>query len=526
MRPFSLTVFLLLRLTACSNLTPLPPTSVSVVPTQTIASFASHAMLTGEWIGAGTKPDGSTASIMISLSESETKLKIEPMTRSWELKLSQENSVVEFSATSGALEPFKQIDFIGRFSGRVLAGELNWDSQTSSVTFLPITSVAASILAKYEGIYRFESGRVLSIIGSPKFSTSGLQLFSQSLMMTDFESGALRGLYPFNNYTFAVGALRAVGAPFAGRIQFIMDDQGNTTGLMWWDEVSNITASTSGQFAEHVPYQYEDITFMSMDGTKLAGRISLPESNSLLPAFVMLHGSGRVTRDNFGNKLMAHYMLSHGIAILNYDKRGVGESEGVYQESASSSNLQKLAEDALAGVEFLATRPEIDAKRIGLIGGSQAGWIIPSAASQSQQISYFVILSGPVASTTHENRFSAYTNDGESVIKYDDIKITQQMRDLNPGGFDPVPVIAELKQPGLWLWGSVDKSIPVTFSAENLQAVIDSGKNNLSYKVFPNADHGLTISPNGLIAEIPYSPGVMFYPALTQWLANNVLRIP
>jgi uncharacterized protein len=525
MRLFSLTFFLLPLLTACSSLTPLPPTSVSVAPTQTIASFSSSATLSREWIGAGTKPDGSTASIIISFGESETKLTIEPMTRTWEVNVSQENEVVAFSATSGTLDPFKQIDFLGTFSGEAFAGELNWDGQTSSITFIPITSVEPSVLAKYEGIYRFASGRVLSIIVRSAFSTGGLQIFSQSLTMTDFESGALRGLYPLNDYTFAVGALRAVGAPFAGRIQFILDDQRHTTGLLWWDEVSHITPSTmSGQFAERVPYKYEDITFTSKDGTKLAGRISLPESNSPLPAFVMLHGSGRVTRDNFGNKLMAHYMMSRGIAILNYDKRGVGESEGVYQESASVSNLQKLAEDALAGVKYLTTRREIDAKRIGLIGGSQAGWIIPSAASQSQQVSYFVILSGPVASTAHESRFSAYTSDGESVSEYDDTKITQQMRGLRAGGFDPVPIIVELEQPGLWLWGSVDKSIPVTFSAENLEALIDSGKNNFSYQIFPNADHGLTSSSHGLIAEIPYSPGLVFYPDLTKWLVNNVLR--
>jgi hypothetical protein len=85
-------------------------------------------------------------------------------------------------------------------------------------------------------LYRFESGRALSIIVSPKYSSGGLRFFSQTLMLTDFDSGALRGLYPFDDYTFAVGSLRVVGAPFAGRIQFITDAQGNATGLMWWDE--------------------------------------------------------------------------------------------------------------------------------------------------------------------------------------------------------------------------------------------------------------------------------------------------
>jgi len=221
---------------------------------------------------------------------------------------------------------------------------------------------------------------------------------------------------------------------------------------------------------------------------------------------------------------MAHYMISRGFAVLNYDKRGVGDSDGVYQEAPSPSNLQKIAEDAIAGVEYLASRPEIDAKRIGLIGGSQAGWVIPLAASQSDAISHMVILSGPVASTFQEDVFSSYTNDGDTATQYDDAKITEQLRGMNPGGFDPIPIIAELKQPGLWLWGSVDKNQPVTFDAENLQALIDSGKNNFSYEIFPNGDHNLNESPHGLFNEIPYSPRVLFYSELAKWLETHMSK--
>ena len=278
------------------------------------------------------------------------------------------------AGASAAVDPLDQHDAApARALGRhgVFAGELNWDSMKSAISFMPIVSVDKTILAKYEGVYRFESGRALSIIVSPEYSSGGLYFFSQTLMLTDFESGALRGLYPFDDYTFAVGALRVVGAPFAGRIQFITDEQGNSTGLMWWDDVSAITSSsTSGQFAARVQYKKEDIAFISKDGTKLAGLLSLPESSMPIPAFMALHGSEQGTRDNFGNKVMAHYMLSRGFAVLNYDKRGVGDSEGVYQEAASSANLQKIAEDAIAGVEYLASRPEVDTKRIGLIGGS------------------------------------------------------------------------------------------------------------------------------------------------------------
>jgi len=518
MRTLSI-LLLVCVLSACASPTAVPALPTSVPPTPTIASQP----LTGEWLGGVTKPDGSIASL--SLNFDDANLTIEPLTATWSMAVTQNGEQVTFSASGKSKDPFTQIDFAGTFSNGGFAGELSWDDQKSSLTFTPIASVDSAVLDKYEGVYRFESGRALSIIVSPEYSSGGLRFFSQTLMMTDFESGALRGLYPLDKLTFAVGALRVVGAPFSGRLQFIVDDQGSATGLMWWDEVNGVApSSASGQFAKRVEYQQEDVTFTSADGVKLAGRVSLPESNVPVPAFMMLHGSEPGTRDNFGAKQMAHYMISQGFAILNYDKRGVGGSEGFYQEAASESNLKKHADDAVAGAEFLASRPEIDAKRIGLIGGSQAGWVIPLAAAQSERISYFVILSGPVASTAQEDRFSTYTNDGESALSnYDDAKITQQIREMRSIGFDPVPVIVGLTQPGVWLWGGVDKNIPVTFSAENLQAVIDSGKSNFSYQIFPNADHGLNITPNGLFAELPYSPGVAFYPALTAWLKLNML---
>jgi len=523
MRLINLTFILLCLLTACAS----PPATLSsptpLSPTSTVSTFAAHETLTGEWLGSTTKPDGSTASLSINFDEA--KLSIEPMTKTWSMAVTQNVEAIHFSAAGKSNDPFTQIEFMGMFSGGNISGELNWDGRKSSVIFTAIVAVDASVLEKYEGVYHFESGRALSIIVSPEYSLDGLQFFSQSLMMTDFESGALRGLYAFDDYTFVVGALRVVGAPFAGRIQFITDAQGIITGLMWWDDVNDIKpSSSSGQFAKRVPYQYQDTPFTSADGTQLMGRLSLPESNSPVPAFMMLHGSEQGTRDNFGNKVMAHYMISRGFAILNYDKRGVGDSEGVYQEAASTSNLQKHAEDAMAGVGYLASRPEIDAKRMGLIGFSQAGWVIPLAASQSEAITHFVILSGPVESTRQEDVFSSYTNDGDSATNYDDAKITQQLRDLEPGGFDPIPIIAELKQPGLWLWGCVDKSVPVTFSAENLQALIDSGKNNFSYQIFPNGDHNLNESPYGLFNEIPYSPRVLFYSALAKWLETNMSK--
>ena len=509
------TLLLLCILTACASPMSIPPTIV--VSTNTV--LAPLEPLTGDWIGAITKPDGSTASIVIHLNETEPILNIEPMTRNWKLDLSQTSDNLKFSTAGSTLDPFKEINFIGTYSSGNFSGEINWDGQTSKVTFTQIKTVDPLVLEKYEGVYRFESGRVLSIIVSPSFTTGGVTFFSNSLMLTDFDSGAFRGLYPLTEDTFAIGALRVVGAPFEGQIQFVKNDQGNIESLIWRDN-----SSAREQLASRVSIKYEDITFTSADGTKLAGRLSMPDTAEIFPVIMMLHGSEPGIRDNVSNKVMMHYMVSQGFAILNYDKRGVGASEGQYVEAASPVNLQRHADDANAGVQYLLTRPEIDAQKIGLIGYSQAGWVIPVAVSQSQNISFFVILSGPVASTAHDSKFNAYTSGGNSSsAQYDDAFITQQLRDFSPSGFDPLPVIAELEQNGLWLWGSVDKTVPATFCAENLQKIIDTGKDNFSYQILPNGDHGLNESQNGYFTEIPYSPKVLFYSVLTKWLEIHVL---
>ncbi|HEV2473224.1 MAG TPA: alpha/beta hydrolase, partial [Chthonomonadales bacterium] len=79
-----------------------------------------------------------------------------------------------------------------------------------------------------------------------------------------------------------------------------------------------------------------------------------------------------------------------GIAVLRYDKRGVGQSTGDY----AGATTEDFAADALSGVRYLKSRKEIDARRIGLIGHSEGGLIAPMAAAQSPDIAFIVMLAG------------------------------------------------------------------------------------------------------------------------------------
>ena len=192
---------------------------------------------------------------------------IEPQTKLWPLTIvTQDENNIHFTVAGKKGGGFEQIDFNGNLANGILIGNLNWDGQTSAVTFNSIYAIDSSLFENYAGVYRFESGRALSIIHGPSYEQGGLQFFHQGLTMTDFESGDSRGLYPLDDFTFAVGVLRVVGAPLSGRVQFIVDDQNKVTGLMWWDDLDGITPSSqSGQYATRVSYSTEDATFTSAE---------------------------------------------------------------------------------------------------------------------------------------------------------------------------------------------------------------------------------------------------------------------
>ncbi len=525
---FRLVAVLLLfaNIAACTAPEPATPTTsvtpnVVPVPSQAPQTELSPQLLShSDWAGAITHADGTTESIMVQFTDAGGTLAIQPHTRALTIGDVQRNgAALSFKVTGKSA-----MDFAGRFDGFQIAGEVKQSAQTNSFMLLPLFAETDDALAAFPGTYQFAAGNALLINRSPEFSQADLYFFGPGLMMTHFGTGAIRGLYPIANDTFLVGSGRAIGYPFAAQITFLRDDVGNVSGLRWQPRDTVTGKPGESQQAMRLALKPETVRYTSTDGITLTGLLTLPPTPGPHPAIVVLHGSERGTRNDFGRQQMSAFMASQGIAVLTYDKRGVGDSGGTYRESATESNLALLAQDAVAGVNYLKDRPEIDGNRIGLIGSSQAGWVIPLAAAQSDEVAFFVILSGPVVSVGHEDVYSNYTNDGEAPAQYSPEEISQRLARLSPSGFDPVPVITTLDRPGLWLWGDQDKSVPVPESVNNLKGLIAQGKANFTYLVFPGADHNLQQSTNGLFAEIPYSPGFPenYYTTLAQWLQRQV----
>jgi len=144
------------------------------------------------------------------------------------------------------------------------------------------------------------------------------------------------------------------------------------------------------------PYVAREVTYTNAkDGTKLAGTLTIPEVKGPHPAAILITGSGAQDRDEslLGHRpflVLADYLSRHGIAVLRADDRGVGGSTGNVSRSTSAD----FAGDVLAGVAMLKALPEIDSKRIGVIGHSEGGIVGPLAAAESPDVAFVVMLAG------------------------------------------------------------------------------------------------------------------------------------
>lgn len=150
-----------------------------------------------------------------------------------------------------------------------------------------------------------------------------------------------------------------------------------------------------------LPYREEEVAYDSAPGIRLAATLTLPQGLGPFPAVVLITGSGPQDRDEAiaGHRpfyVLADALTRRGIAVLRADDRGVGGSTG---SVGGATTTEDFATDALAGVRFLAARPDIRGDAIGLLGHSEGGLVAPLAATratpEARAIKFLVLLAGP-----------------------------------------------------------------------------------------------------------------------------------
>lgn len=158
------------------------------------------------------------------------------------------------------------------------------------------------------------------------------------------------------------------------------------------------------------------LSFPSGDLT-LKGLLTLPQRavSNKVPAVVLISGSGPSSADGavpgqlamtFGftipiYKEIAIGLRELGVATLRYDKRSCGPfnncAENDYPLPPADLSIVEFARDALAAVEALKARPEIDADRIWVLGHSQGGTLLPWILTEDQSLAGGIFVAAPFA---------------------------------------------------------------------------------------------------------------------------------
>lgn len=407
-------------------------------------------------------------------------------------------------------------------------------------------------LEAVEGVYEAGPGRRV-LVGIHDDLGGGLTV-------TDTGTRAFRMLHAHSATEFFTGRTALADFPVETGYEFRRAADGRVDGV--WVRPRKGEAV----FARRVgPGGREPVAF-SNGGLTLRGTLTLPPGPGPHPAIVLVLGSGPATRNL---SPMTQLFSGLGFAVLSYDKRGTGESPGDWR----TAGFDELAGDAVAAVDYLATRADVDSARVGLWGVSQGGWVGSLAAARSPRVKFMVVHAGsgvPVWENVVHEEYSALRDAGlegkdleegraiaatlyrmaadgagwakarEYVATVKDRPATNLLWLANAGEsnsnwqwwprnghVDPSKVVPQVRCPVLWFLGDRDSQVPCAESEKRLRAAFAAGGNrDATVRVLERAGHPFLDCDTGLRSELPklatFVPG--YLDAMSDWLLAHAGR--
>jgi dienelactone hydrolase len=417
-----------------------------------------------------------------------------------------------------------------------------------------IRAVDEASLREFTGTYRWDGNGFLHLqLWSELAGTNQLVAFD--------ETGELRTLYSTESDRFFTGPGAAVPTSIESRIQFQRDARGRIVSLTWSRE--GVPART----ARRADVERRAQVRFSNGDVQLAGTLITPASQGPHPAVILVHASGAEDREYL--LPYAHFLIRRGMAVLGYDKRGVGASTGDWNKAS----FDDLAGDVVAAFEYLKTRNDIQRTKIGMLGWSQAGWVMPLAATRAKDLAFLISISGAgvsVGETTIDQARNEMAANGmrppmiDQIVElmrlqYDYLRTGQgwdqylaarQTIATRMGGnppetfpatqahpylqfirplilYDPAPTIRQLQLPVLALFGELDNNILAEKNRAAWEAALTAGGHrDYTLRVLPKANHALLEAKAGNNAEMKSLQ--RFVPAYSEvvaaWLSKRFLH--
>ena len=241
------------------------------------------------------------------------------------------------------------------------------------------------------------------------------------------------------------------------------------------------------------------------EGADLAGVLTMPRGRGPFPAVVWVHGSGEALRLTYSEAPFVRSLVQAGFAVLSYDKRGVGESEGegAVPATPATSTCWRLTQPALFMPSFHAPtliRPRwASSGRVRPAGSCLLP--LPGSTARSPSPPWSMRRLSATGRSSASPQLTGEEGGGAS--RDVDADILTEVRSGGPSGFISPAICGSWTPPGLWLYGGADRSQPTALDVDVLAQLRSDGKNFTS-KVFASADHGLLDNPPSDERALPW----------------------
>jgi dipeptidyl aminopeptidase/acylaminoacyl peptidase len=276
-------------------------------------------------------------------------------------------------------------------------------------------------------------------------------------------------------------------------------------------------------------YSAQDVK-IATTGHTLAGTLTLPPVKKRVPAAILITGLSPSERNNGTPPWMpfrdiADSLTRSGVAVLRVDDIGIGQSTG---DHAPSTTFDE-ANDVRAEVAWLRLQPNVDPKRILLVGYSEGGLIAPMVASQDHAIAGIITLAGPGVSgpqLAREQTEAAVYGDPNIAPADREKEIEKELAEpLTPREsafltIDPLTYAEKVRCPALILQGGADVTVPVRSAEKLAYAMRGNGNADVTVRIIPGVSHSLLPDPLGLGSGWIYLPAFETSPLVLETMSD------
>jgi dipeptidyl aminopeptidase/acylaminoacyl peptidase len=255
-------------------------------------------------------------------------------------------------------------------------------------------------------------------------------------------------------------------------------------------EMKPVTTSPSDEWRSFKWAEPQLVTYKARDGAEVYARLSTPEMvgakrDPRRPAVIFVHGAGYLQNahkywSSYFREFMFHNLLaSRGYVVLDPDYRASAGYGRDWRTAIYRHMGGKDLEDVVDGAAYLAAQHKVDAKRIGVYGGSYGGFITLMAMFTTPDVFAAGAALRPVTDWAHYNH--GYTSN----ILNEPHKDAEAYRRSSPIYFAD-----GLKGALLICHGMVDVNVHFQDSVRLAQRLIELRKDNWEFASYPVEDHG------------------------------------